>query len=82
MIFVSALQHLGMSYAWAWFLSQVASLLLFWFSWPRTPWAANDPATIAAESVASNTNVDARRRERSRSNSHFIAFNDLVRRPA
>jgi NADH-quinone oxidoreductase subunit H len=29
MIFVSALQHLGMSYAWAWFLSQVASLLIF-----------------------------------------------------
>jgi len=29
MIFVSALQHLGMSYAWAWFLSQVATLLIF-----------------------------------------------------
>ena len=29
MLFVSALQHLGMSYAWAWFLSQVASLLIF-----------------------------------------------------
>ena len=29
MLFVSALQHLGMSYAWAWFLSQVATLLIF-----------------------------------------------------
>ena len=29
MIFIAAFQHLGMSYAWAWFLSQVATLLIF-----------------------------------------------------
>ena len=59
----------------------VASVLSLCFSCPRTPWAANDPATIAAESVASNTNAEARRRERSRSKSNFIEFNDLFRRP-
>ena len=32
---------------------------------------------MAAESVASRTNVEARRRERSRSKSNFIEFNDL-----
>ena len=60
-------------------LRGVASALSFCFSCPRTPWAAKDPATIAAESVASRTNVEARRRERSRSKSDFMEFDDLVR---
>jgi hypothetical protein len=34
-------------------LSGVASALEFCFSCPRTPWAAKEPATMAAESVAS-----------------------------
>ncbi len=60
----------------------VASLLAFCFSCPRTPCAAKEPATIASESVASTTNVETRRRVRSRSRSKFIGSCDLVEVPA
>src|SRR5579862_3780911 len=62
-------------------LRGVASALSACFSSPRTPWAAKDPTTTAADSVASSKNADARRRER-RYSFNFIEFNDLVRRPA
>ena len=45
----------------------VASVLLFCCSCPLTPCAAKEPTKTAAESVASNTNADVRRRVRSRS---------------
>ena len=59
-------------------LRGVASALSFCFSCPRTPWAAKEPATMAAESVASRTNTEARRRERSRSKSDFMNLLNLV----
>ena len=53
-------------------LSGVASALSFCFSWPRTPWATYEPATMPAESIARRTNIEARRRVRSRSKSDFM----------
>src|SRR5579862_2476199 len=53
-------------------LRAVASLLSLVLSCPRTPWAAKEPPTMAAERVASKRNADARRCERSRARRDFM----------
>src|SRR6185437_12200714 len=58
--------------------SGVASELLTWFSLPFTPWTATEPMRMPAESVASMTNVGARRLSLIRLKKEFICRSNLM----